>query len=160
MEHIKRHMKVFKEFREFAVKGNVIDLAVGFIIGAAFNKIVMSLVNDVLMPPLGLLLARVDFTNLFVSLNGNEYASLSQAQQAGAPTLNYGIFVNNVIGFLITALAVFLLVKFINRIKRREERSAAREAAASAPATKKCPFCFSDIRVEAVRCPNCTSELR
>jgi large conductance mechanosensitive channel len=142
---------MFKEFREFAVKGNVMDLAVGVIIGAAFGKIVTSLVNDVLMPPLGLLLGKVDFSNLFFSLSGAEYASLDEAKKAGAATLNYGLFLNTVIEFLLVAFAVFLLVKQVNRLRR--------EPPPPPPASKECPFCASDIPIKASRCPMCTSPL-
>ncbi len=144
----------FNEFKEFAVKGNVMDLAVGVIIGAAFNGIVQSLVKDIIMPPIGLVLKRVDFANLFVSLTGERYSSVAEAQAAGAPTLNYGLFINNLISFIITALAVFLVVKWMNRIRRihakNEEHS---------PTNKECQFCFSQIPVKATRCPNCTSTL-
>jgi large conductance mechanosensitive channel len=142
---------MFKEFREFAVKGNVMDLEVGVIIGAAFGKIVTSLVNDVLMPPLGLLLGKVDFSNLFVSLSGTQYESLDAAKKAGAATLNYGLFMNTVIEFLLIAFAVFLLVKQINRLRR--------EPPPPPPATKECPFCASAIPIKASRCPLCTSSL-
>ena len=143
---------MFKEFKEFAARGNVVDLAVGVILGAAFGKIVTSLVDDILMPPVGLLLGGADFSNLFISLNGQHYASLAQAKEAGAPTINYGIFLNSVISFLIVAFAVFLLVRQINRMRRQEEPAAA-------PVVKECPFCCSTIPIKATRCPQCTSEL-
>jgi large conductance mechanosensitive channel len=143
---------MLKEFREFASRGNVLDLAVGVIIGAAFGKIVTSLVDDLLMPPLGLLLGRVDFKDLFVSLNGEVYQSLAAAKGAGAPTLNYGNFVNTVIQFLIVAFAVFMLVRQINRLKTPAPAAPANES-------KDCPFCLSRIPVKASRCPHCTSEL-
>ena len=143
---------MLKEFREFASRGNVLDLAVGVIIGAAFGKIVTSLVDDLLMPPLGLLLGRVDFKDLFVSLNGTAYQSLAAAKAAGAPTVNYGNFINTVIQFLIVAFAVFMLVRQINRLKTPV-------AAAPADEAKDCPFCVSRIPVKATRCPHCTSEL-
>jgi large conductance mechanosensitive channel len=146
--------RFFKEFKEFAIKGNVIDLAVGVIIGASFNTIVNSLVKDIIMPPLGLVLKRVDFSTLYIDLTRGGYKSLSEAQAAGAPTLNYGLFFNNIITFLITALAVFLLVSWINRLRRR--RAAGEE---KDPQTKQCPFCFTDIPIQAVRCPHCTSSL-
>ena len=144
-------MSMIKEFREFAARGNVIDLAVGVIIGGAFGKVVTSVVNDLIMPPIGMALGRVDFSNLYVALNGETYASLDAAKKAGAPTLNYGLFLNTCLEFLIIAFAVFLLVKQINRLKR------------SAPVeitTKECPFCVSQISLKASRCPACTSELR
>lgn len=143
---------MLKEFKEFAARGNVVDLAVGVILGGAFGKIVSSLVDDILMPPIGLLLGGVDFTNLFVSLNGEKYASLAQAKEAGAPTLNYGVFLNSILTFFIVAFAVFLLVRQINRLRRHEEPAAE-------PVVKECPFCCSTIPIKASRCPQCTSEL-
>lgn len=142
---------MLKEFRDFAMRGNVIDLAVGVVIGAAFGKIVTSFVNDVLMPPIGLLLGKVDFSSLFISLNGQTYASLTEAQAAGAPTLNYGLFINAIIDFLIVAFVIFLFIRGINRMHK--------PAPAAAPTTKECPYCFTDIPVKATRCPHCTSEL-
>jgi len=142
---------MWKEFKEFALRGNVIDLAVGFIMGAAFSKIVTSLVKDVLMPPVGLLLGRVDFANLLISLSGGSYATLAEAQEAGAATINYGMFINTVIEFLIVALALFLLIRQVNRLQRPAE--------AEAPTTRDCPYCFTAIPVQATRCPNCTSQL-
>jgi large conductance mechanosensitive channel len=144
---------MFKEFREFAARGNVIDLAVGVIIGAAFGKVVTSLVNDFVMPPIGLVLGRVDVRNLFVSLNGVHYASLAEAQKAGAPTINYGQFVNTVMEFLIVAFVVFLLVRQINRLKTPVP-------AAPSIDSRDCPFCVSRVSIKATRCPNCTSEIR
>ncbi len=142
---------MLKEFREFAMRGNVLDLAIGIIIGGAFGKIVSSFVSDVLMPPLGLLMGRLDFSNLFISLNGEAYASLQAAKAAGAPTINYGLFINTVIDFLLVTLAVFILVKHINRLKRQE---------APAPVTtRECPFCLSSVPIKAVRCAHCTSEI-
>ena len=143
---------MLKEFKEFAMRGNVIDLAVGFIIGAAFGKIVTSLVNDIIMPPIGLLLGQVDFSNLFVNLSGTPYASLQQAQAAGAPTINIGVFINTVIDFVIVAFVLFLLIKQVNRFTRKPEVPAA-------PATKECPYCVSTIPIKATRCPQCTSDL-
>lgn len=143
---------MLKEFREFAFKGNVLDLAVGIIIGAAFGKIVSSLVNDIIMPPIGLLLGGVDFSNLYLNLSGGNYASLAEAQEAGAATINYGVFVNVIIEFLIVAFAVFLLVRQVNRLRREQPEPAD-------PTTKECPFCCSTIPLKATRCPNCTSEL-
>jgi large conductance mechanosensitive channel len=145
---------MFKEFKEFAMRGNVLDMAVGIIIGAAFGKIVASLVDDVLMPPIGKLLGGVDFTNFFVSLNGQTYASLAAAKAAGAATINYGLFLNTVINFLIVAFAIFLLVKQVNRLQKPVPAPAP-----AAPATKDCPHCFSAIPVKATRCPHCTSQL-
>jgi large conductance mechanosensitive channel len=141
---------VLKEFREFAARGNVIDLAVGVIIGAAFGKIVTSLVNDVVMPPIGMLIGRIDFRNLFVALNRQSYASLADAQKAGAPTINYGLFLNTVFEFLIVAFVIFLMVRQINRLKG---------PAPSAPAQTDCPRCLSKIPAAATRCPFCTSDL-
>jgi len=147
---------MFKEFKEFAMRGSVMDMAVGIIIGAAFGAIITSLVADVLMPPIGLLLGRVDFSNLYVLLTAGQtpgpYASLAAAQQAGAVTLNYGAFINKIISFLIVAFSIFLLVRGMNRMKRKAE--------APAPTTKDCPFCATAIPIAAVRCPNCTSELK
>lgn len=145
----------FNEFKEFAVKGNVIDLAVGIIIGSAFTTIVNSLVKDIVMPPLGLLVKKVDFSNLYIDLSREGYQTLAEAQAAGAPTLNYGLFINNVIIFLITALAVFMLVKWVNKLRRKKTAYDEHH-----PETKACPFCFSAINLQAVRCPQCTSELK
>jgi large conductance mechanosensitive channel len=142
---------VLKEFRDFAMRGNVIDLAVGVIIGGAFGKIITSFVSDVLMPPFGLLLGRVDFSNLFLSLNGQSYKTIADAQAAGAPTLNYGLFLNATIDFLIVAFVIFLFIRTINRMQK--------PAPAAAPTTKECPHCFSTIPLKATRCPQCTSEL-
>jgi large conductance mechanosensitive channel len=141
---------MLKEFKEFAIKGNVIDMAVGIIMGTAFNAIVNSLVNDILMPPIGLLLGRVDFTNLFLSLTGEHYDSLAAAQEAGAATVNYGIFINAIINFVIVAFVLFLVIRGMNRMRREE---------APAPTTKECPYCLSAIAIGAKRCPHCTSEL-
>jgi large conductance mechanosensitive channel len=146
------------EFREFAVKGNVVDMAVGIIIGAAFTSIVRSLVDDVIMPPIGLLLGDVDFANLFVVLSEGEqaaapYATLADAQAAGAVTINYGVFINNLVSFLIVAFVVFLLVRTVNRLRREEQ------VAPQAPTERPCPFCFTTIAIRATRCPHCTSEV-
>ena len=143
---------MWKEFRDFAMRGNVVDLAVGIIIGAAFGKIVTSLVNDILMPPLGLILGKVDFSNLFINLSGTHYDSLAAAKAAGAATVNYGAFINNIIDFIIVAFAVFLLIRQINRLMPKP-------AAAAPPATKECPYCKSAIAISATRCPHCTSHL-
>ena len=145
---------MLKEFKEFAMRGNVVDLAIGVIIGGAFGKIISSLVNDIIMPPIGLLLNGVNFSELFVSLNGTKYASLQAAQEAAAPTLNYGLFINNVIDFLIVAFVIFLFIRTINRL----QKSAAPEKPAEAT-SKDCPFCLSSIPIKATRCPNCTSQL-
>jgi large conductance mechanosensitive channel len=142
---------MFKEFREFAMKGNVLDLAVGIIIGAAFGKIITSFVNDVLMPPVGLVLGKVDFSNLFIDLSGQNHVTLKAAKEAGAATLNYGLFLNSIIDFLIVAFAVFLLIRQVNKLKRQEP--------APAPDKKDCPFCLSAIPSKASRCPQCTSQL-
>jgi large conductance mechanosensitive channel len=142
---------MLKEFRDFAMRGNVIDLAVGVIIGGAFGKIITSFVNDVLMPPIGLLLGKVDFGNLFLSLNGQTYTTIAEAQAAGAPTLNYGLFINAAIDFIIVAFVIFLLIRTINRMHK--------PAPAVAPTIKECPYCFSTIPLKATRCPNCTSQL-
>ena len=145
---------MLKEFKEFAVRGNVLDMAVGIIIGAAFGKIVASLVDDVLMPPIGKLLGGVDFSNLLVSLDGQVYESLAAAKAAGAATVNYGVFLNSIINFLIVAFAIFLLVKQVNRLQKPTPAPAA-----AAPATKECPHCLSTIPLKATRCPQCTSQL-
>jgi len=142
---------MFKEFREFIARGNVIDLAVAVIIGAAFGKIVTSLVEGIIMPPVGLLLGKVDFANLFIDLSGQHPASLVEAKTKGLPVISYGAFVNEVISFLIIALVVFLVVKAINRLKRKE---------AAASATKDCPYCLSAIPVAATRCSGCCSNLQ
>jgi large conductance mechanosensitive channel len=142
---------MFKEFREFAMRGNVLDMAIGIIIGAAFGKIITSLVNDILMPPIGLLLGKLDFANLYFNLSGGKFASLTQAKTAGAVTINYGLFVNTVIDFIIVAFVIFLLVKQVNRFKR--------QPAPVEPTTKECPYCFSVIPIKAKRCPYCTSQL-
>jgi large conductance mechanosensitive channel len=142
---------MFEEFKKFAMRGNVVDLAVGIIIGGAFGKIVSSFVADILMPPLGRILGKVDFTNLFIDLSGTGYATLAEAKKAGAATINYGLFINTIIDFIIVAFAIFLLIRQINRMKKEEE--------APPPATKECPYCTSNIAIKASRCPNCTSNL-
>jgi large conductance mechanosensitive channel len=143
---------MLKEFKEFAMRGSVLDLAIGVIIGAAFGSIVTSFVNDILMPPIGLLLGRVDFSNLFITLKGPATSTLAEAQSAGAVTINYGLFINTVINFLIVAFVIFLVVKQINRLQRQPE-------AAPEPTTKECSYCFTRIPIQAKRCPNCTSDL-
>lgn len=147
-------MSIITEFKEFAVKGNAIDMAVGIVIGSAFGTIVNSLVNDVIMPPFGLLLGGVDFTNLFVNLSGGEYATLAIAKDAGAATINYGLFINALISFLIIAFALFMVVKMMNKLKKEEP------VKEDAPTTKECPFCKSAIHKDATRCPACTAELK
>lgn len=149
---------MLKEFREFAMRGNVVDMAVGIIIGAAFGSIIQSLVADVIMPPIGLLLGNIDFSNLFLTLKegavAGPYATLAEAKEAAAVTINYGLFANTVINFVIVAFAVFLLIRSINRLKREQE------AAPAAPETKECPYCLSTIPIKAIRCAHCTSELK
>lgn len=145
--------KIMKEFKEFAIKGNMIDLAVGVIIGGAFNSIVSSLVNDIIMPILSLFTGKLDFANWFVALDGNTYTTLAEAQEAGAATLNYGNFISGVLNFLIMAFVVFVTVRSINKLKKEEA------VPTKAPATKKCTFCKSDVPLEATRCPHCTSML-
>lgn len=145
--------KVIGEFREFAVRGNVVDMAVGILIGAAFGKVVNSLVEDILMPPIGLFTKKIDFSNLFINLSGGSYKSLTEAKAAGAVTINYGLFINNITSFLVVGLCVFFLVRQINKLKRREDSTSI------APTQKSCPYCFSSISVNASRCPHCTSDL-
>jgi len=142
---------MLKEFKEFVIKGSVLDLAIGVIMGIAFGAIIKSLVDDIIMPPIGLLLGNINFADLFINLSGKAYPSLKAAQDAGAATINYGLFLNTVINFLIIAFVIFLLVRQINRMKR--------EPAPAAPATKECTYCLSAIPVKATRCPNCTSQL-
>jgi len=151
---------MFKEFKEFAMKGSVLDMAVGIILGAAFGAVVSSFVSDILLPPIGLLLGHVDFSNLHVVLTAGKtagpYASLAEAQAAGAVTFNYGIFIARIISFLIVAFVLFLIIQSMNRLRKKAEAP----APAAEPATKECPYCFTTISIKAVRCPNCTSELR
>ncbi len=147
---------MLEEFKKFIMRGNVIDMAVGIVIGASFGGIVNSFVNDVLMPPIGVLLGGIDFSNLFILIKKGTtpgpYLSLAQAQEAGAVTLNYGVFINTIISFLIIALAIFTVIRFLNKLAKEEE--------APPPVTKECPFCFTIIPIKAKRCPNCTSELK
>jgi large conductance mechanosensitive channel len=147
-----------KDFKAFAMRGNVVDMAVGIIIGGAFGTIVKSLVDDVIMPPIGMLLGRVDFSNLFLTIKegaqAGPYASVAAAKAAGAVTLNYGLFVNSVVSFLIVAFSVFLVIRAMARLQRPEP------APVAAPTTKDCPYCHTTIPIKAVRCPNCTSELK
>jgi len=145
---------MLKEFKEFALRGNVVDMAVGIIIGAAFGKIVSSLVADIIMPPIGVLMGNVDFSELFINLSDQTYASLAQAKEAGAATINYGIFVNTVIDFVIVAFAIFMAIRMMNRMKREEV------PAPAAPTTKECPHCLSTVPLKATRCGYCTSELQ
>jgi large conductance mechanosensitive channel len=143
---------MFKEFKEFALRGSVLDLAIGIIIGSAFGQIINSLVKDVIMPPIGLLLGKVDFTNLFFNLTGGSFPTLAAAQTAGAVTINYGVFLNTIINFIIIAFVIFILVRQINRLKK--------PAPVAAPTTKECPFCLSQVPLKASRCAFCTSELK
>lgn len=145
-------MSVISEFKQFAIKGNVVDLAVGFVVGAAFGKIVTSFTNDILMPPIGLVLGAVDFSNLFINLSSKHFQTIAEAKAAGAPTLNYGLFLNTIIDFLIIAFAVFLLVKWVNRLTRSDRPDP--------PSTKDCRFCRTAIPILATRCPHCTSDLQ
>ena len=144
-------MGFFGEFKEFAVKGNVIDMAVGIIIGAAFGSIVNSLVKDVIMPPIGMLMGGINFADMFVALDGKAYATLSEAQAAAAPTINYGLFINSIISFIIVALAIFVLIKQINAMKK--------QPVPADPNTKECPYCKESIPIAAVKCSHCTSDL-
>jgi len=143
---------MLKEFKEFAMRGNVLDLAVGVIIGAAFGLVVASLVNDILMPPIGKLMGGLDFKDLFIVLDGGSYKSLDEAKKAAAPVIAYGNFINTVVNFVIVAFAIFVLVKQVNRFKK--------PVPIASPATKECPFCSMSIPVKALRCPHCTSELK
>jgi large conductance mechanosensitive channel len=143
---------MLKEFKNFVMRGNVVDLAVAVIIGGAFGKIITSLVNDIIMPPIGFLLGNVNFNDLFISLNGTKYASLADAQAAGAATINYGVFINNIIDFIIIALVIFLIIRTMNNMKKAP--------APVAPTTKECPYCYTQIPIPATRCPNCTSDLK
>jgi large conductance mechanosensitive channel len=155
---IRKENNMFKEFKEFAMRGNVIDMAVGIIIGAAFGTIVKSLVDDIIMPPIGLLLGNVDFSNLFVVIKAGKiagpYATLAAAKVAGAVTVNIGVFINTIISFGIIAFSVFLIIKQMNTLKRKEV------VAPAAPVTKECPYCLSTVAIKASRCPHCTSELK
>lgn len=142
---------MFKEFKEFAMEGSVLDLAIGVVVGGAFGKIVTSLVNDIIMPLIGRLLGKVDFSNFFISLDGTSYNTLAEAKEAGAATLNYGLFINTIIEFLIISFSLFLVVRQVNKLRRDEE--------IEEPSTKKCEFCLSEISIEATRCSHCTSVL-
>ncbi len=142
---------MWKEFKAFIIRGNVIDLAIAVIIGGAFGSIVTSLVNDIIMPPIGLLLGKVNFSNLFIDLSGKGYTALADAQAAGAPTINYGLFINTILNFLIVATIIFFVIKGLNSLKKPEP--------AATPTTKECPFCLSTIPLKATKCPHCTSDL-
>ncbi len=144
---------MLKEFKEFAMRGNVIDMAVGIVIGGAFGKIISSLVNDVLMPPIGLLVGNVDFSGLFVNLSKQSYATLAEAKAAGGATLNYGLFITTVIDFLIVASVIFILIHQMSRLKKKPVPQPA------SPTTRECPFCISDISLKATRCPHCTAQV-
>jgi large conductance mechanosensitive channel len=149
-------MKLFEDFKKFALRGNVLDMAIGVILGAAFGKIVTSMVTDVIMPPIGLLLGKVNFAGLFINLTSHPYANIAEAKAASAPTLNYGIFINAIIDFLIVALVVFLLVQQFNRLMERTKK----KEEPAAPTTRDCPYCLSNIPLKATRCAHCTSELK
>lgn len=153
---IKKRGGLIKEFREFIIKGNVLDMAIGIIIGVAFGAVVNSAVNDIIMPPIGLLLGRINFANLFVILKEGHlpspYNTVNAANEAGAVTLNYGLFINTIISFIIIALVVFLIIKAVNRFRKKEEPKPEE--------SKDCPFCFSSIHIKAIKCPNCTADLK
>jgi large conductance mechanosensitive channel len=146
---------VWKELKAFLLRGNVLDLAIAVIIGGAFGKIVTSFVNDIIMPPIGLLLGNVDFANLYINLSGGAYASLADAKAAGAATINYGLFINAILDFVIIAVVIFFVLKAVNKMQRQPA-----PAPAVAPTTKECPFCFTEIPIQAIRCPHCTSQLK
>ena len=150
--------KFFGEFKEFAVRGKVVELAIAVVVGGAFGTIVNSLVTDIIMPPIGLLLGGVDFSNLFITIKAGEpalrYSTLAAAQEAGAVTLNYGVFLTNIISFLIIAFTMFLIIKGVNKLDKKDK-----EIPAPVPTAKKCPYCYTEIPLEATRCPNCTSQL-
>jgi len=146
---------MLKEFKTFVMRGNVLDLAVAVIIGGVFGKIVSSLVNDVIMPPIGLVVGKVDFSSLYLNLSSNTYASLAEAQKAGAPIIKYGLFINTVIDFIIVSSVIFLVVRLANRLQRQQAA-----AAPAAPTTKECPYCLSSIPLKATRCGHCTSEIK
>ena len=142
---------MLEEFKKFLLRGNALDLAIGVVIGGAFGTIVSSLVNDILMPPIGLLLGKVDFSKLFINISGTKYPTLADAQAAGAPTINYGLFINTLVNFILIALVIFFIIKLINKLAAKKEEEA--------PATRECPFCLSKIPLKASRCPSCTSEV-
>ena len=143
---------MLKEFKEFAMRGNVLDLAVGLIVGAAFGKIITSFVSDIIMPPVGLLLGKVNFSELYFNLSGQSYPNLAAAKEAGAPTINYGIFLNSIIDFVIVAFVIFLIIRAVNKWT-------VKPAPAATPTTRECPFCATNIPLKATRCPACTSQL-
>lgn len=149
----KRRIKMFKEFKEFAMKGNMVSLAIGVVIGGAFSKIVTSLVNDIIMPLVGLLMGRVDFSNLFFSLGSGNFKTVQEAKDAGVATVNYGIFINNIIDFLIVAFSIFIIIQQISKLTKKKEENII-------PDKKKCKYCCTEIDPKATRCPNCTSELK
>ena len=148
--------KILKEFQDFAVKGNMVDMAVGIIIGAAFKDLVNSLVNNIIMPVISIFTGKLDFSNLFLALNGEHYATLQEATEAGAATLNYGLFITQIINFIIMAFVIFMIVRELNKVKAALEK---KEEAPTAPTEKVCPFCKTKIDINATRCPHCTSEL-
>jgi large conductance mechanosensitive channel len=147
---------MLKEFKAFLMRGNILDLAVAVVIGGAFGKIVASLVKDIIMPPIGMLLGKVDFANLFIALDGKAYATLAEAQKVAAPTVNYGAFLNTIIEFIIVAACIFLVLKAVNKV----QGIAKKPEPVAAPTTKECPYCLTTIALKATRCPNCTSELK
>jgi large conductance mechanosensitive channel len=142
---------MFKEFKVFAMKGNILDMAIGIVIGVAFGKIISSFVSDIIMPPIGLILGKVDFSNLFINLSDKTYPTLAAAKAAGAPTINYGVFFNTVLDFLIVAFVLFLIMKQMSRFNRKEE---------TVKSTQECPYCTSEISIRATRCPHCTADLK
>lgn len=142
---------MIREFKEFAMRGSMLDLAIGIVLGAAFGRIITSVVNDILMPPIGLMLGGLDFASLFIALKGGPYPSVAAAKAAGAPTINYGMFLNTVVDFVLVAAVLFLVVKQVNRMRRQPDAT---------PTTKPCPFCLSTVPLKAVRCPYCTSDLK
>lgn len=149
---MKKLNSFINEFKKFAMRGNVVDLAIGLTVGAGFKEIVTSFVNDIIMPPIGLILGKVSFDNLYINLSKTKYASLELAEKAGAPIIKYGNFLNTIIDFTIVALAIFMVIKVMNELKKKEETK-------KKPNTKKCPYCFTEINDKATRCPNCTSKL-
>lgn len=151
--------KLMKEFKEFAIQGNMLDMAVGMIIGAAFKDLVSSVVNNLIMPVVSLFTGKLDFSNMFISLNGEHYATLAQAQEAAAPTLNYGLFITSVINFVIMAFVIFMMVKWVNKVRTTLEHKEQALEAPAVPTEKICPYCKSKIDINATRCPHCTSEL-
>lgn len=151
--------KILKEFQEFAIQGNMVDMAVGIIIGAAFKDLVNSLVGDIIMPVISLFTGKLDFSNLFISLNGEHYATLAAAKEANAATVNYGLFITEIINFVIMAFVIFMIVRELNHLKKALAKKEAEPAAPAAPTEKVCPYCRTKIDIHATRCPHCTSEL-